>query len=81
MKKVVFEFQETVTYMHSIEVEIEESQEDRFEVFADDVAEKIEESPESYGRDDVVHMFNKEFGADNVEFCEDGSPSVEYEAI
>ena len=80
MKKI-FDFEETVKYMHSIEVDIDESQDEEFEDFADAIAERIEECGESYSRDDIAHAFNKEFGADKVKFNEDGSPRVEYEAI
>ena len=36
---------------------------------------------EAYDRDDITRAFNEEFGANNVKFCEDGSPTVKFEAI
>lgn len=39
--KMTFEFQEQVTYMHSIDVEIPEDKKEEYEEFADDMAEKI----------------------------------------
>lgn len=80
MKKTI-EIVEAVTYRHSIEVEIDDSQEEEFEEFADDVAEKIEEESMKYSRDDVVSMFNRKYGSDKVTFEEDGSPEVEYEVF
>ena len=80
MKKI-FDFEETVKYMHSIEVEIDETQEEKFEDFADAIAEGIEECGEECSRDDIVREFNEEFGTDKVKFCEDGSSVVKYEAI
>ena len=79
MKKI-FEFQETVTYMHSVEVEIEESQEQDFEDFADEIADKFQKQ-KIYDHDNVMHAFNRKYGANNVTFCEDGSPDIEFEAF
>ena len=79
-KEMVFEFEEKVTYNHKVKVEIEEEQEDAFEEYADIVAQKIEDAPESYDRYDVAGKFRKMFGDKNVTFCEDGSPEGEYEA-
>lgn len=81
MKKTMeFEFNEKVIYKHRIEVEIEEDEEDAFEDYADSVAQKIEDYPEEYDREDIIRKFSKMFGDENVTFHEDGSPDVEYEA-
>lgn len=78
MKKT-FEFQETVTYNHKIEVEIDAAQEEYFEEFADEMADRIDSDNGNISRDDIEDSFWKRFG-DNVTFVEDGSPDVEYEA-
>lgn len=78
MKKI-FEFGEILTHVHNIEVDVRDEQDQEFEDFADEVAEKIEEDSTKYSREDIVNMFNQKYGSDNVVFCEDGSPEVEYE--
>lgn len=80
MKKI-FDFEETVKYMHSIEVDIDEEQEDEFEDFADTIACDIEENGDSIDRHWIASAFIKEFGEDKVKFSEDGSPTVEFEVI
>lgn len=79
--KRFFQFEERVTYMHSIEVEITPEQEDGFNLFCNKVAEKIENG--CYGHDGagIAGEFVKKYGEENVAFCEDGSPSVEWEAL
>ena len=79
--KMIFEFQETVTYTHSIEVEIPEEKEEEYEEFADGVADKMARGGYGCDRDRIISDFNKKFDREEVEFCEDGSPDVEFEAI
>lgn len=79
--KMIFEFQETVTYTHSIEVEIPEEKEEEYEEFADGVADKMASGGYGCDRDRIISDFNKKFGRESVDFCEDGSPDVEFEAI
>ncbi len=82
MKQIV-EVVEQVTYRHTIEVEIADEQEEEFEDFACDVAEKIEDGDGGmkYSREDVVAEFTKKYGSDKVTFEEDGSPEVEWEMV
>lgn len=79
--KRFFQFEERVTYMHSIEVEITPEQEDGFHLFCNKVAENIEDVSYGYDRAGIADEFVKKYGGENVAFCEDGSPSVELEAI
>lgn len=75
-----FEFQEHVTFTHKIAVEVDESNEDDFDEFTDNLADEMDdESFES--KDDVLYEFIKEFGDSVVNFIEDGSPNVELEAF
>lgn len=78
--KVTFEFAETVTYMHSIDVEIPEEKEEEYEEFADSIADKICRCDYNCDRDSIVTEFKEKFGNDNVVFCEDGSPDTEFDA-
>lgn len=80
MKKT-FEFQETVTYIHEIEVEVDEEREEDFEVFADEVADRVNnDNGYNINKDDIVDDFIKRYG-DRAVFIEDGSPDVELEVI
>lgn len=78
MKKT-FEFVEKVTYTHTVEVELSPEQEDDYELYADILADEIEEDGESYQREDIARKFAKRYGDDKVTFCVDGSPSIEFE--
>lgn len=79
--KMTFEFVETVTYTHRIEVEIPDEKEEEYEEFADGVADKMTGGGYGCDRDRIVSDFNKKFGHDKVDFCEDGSPDTEFDAI
>jgi hypothetical protein len=70
-----FDITETVTYNHTIRIEIPNDKEDDFEEFADRVAS---EAP-VLSVDEIRHSFNEQFGSENVDFIEDGSPNVEIE--
>ena len=61
MKKI-FDFEETVKYMHSIEVDIDEEQEDEFEDFADTIACDIEENGDSNFSEWLNGFIKKECG-------------------
>lgn len=78
MKKI-FEFQEIIKYNHKILVDIPDECEDTFDDFADYMASEIEDDY-SYDRWNIVQEFAEKFGKDSIEFVEDGSPSVDYEA-
>lgn len=78
MKKT-FEFVEKLIYTHTVEVEISPEQEDDYELYADLLADEIEEDGESYQREDIARWFAKRYGDDKVTFCVDGSPSIEFE--
>ena len=72
MRKV-FEFEEKLTYLHSIEVNIEEGKEEEYEDFTNSINNINDDKSQ------IIDAFKYEFGKDNVDFVEDGSPSVEYE--
>ena len=77
MKKS-FSFEETVTYVHQIDVEVDEQRLDEFERFADEMAENVDAVGVESDKRGIVNRFAQKFGADNVTFIEDGSPAVEY---
>ncbi len=79
--KRLFQFEEKVTYMHSVEVEITLEREDDFDLFCSEIAEKISNVRCECDQEGIVDEFAKKFGKENVIFCEDGSPSVELEAL
>ena len=81
MKKVTFDFQEKVTYGHSIEIEIPDDEEDDFEFFADNVVDEIEEDSQMFDKDYIISKFSQKYGRDKVTFTEDGSPEVEFECM
>ena len=78
--KRFFQFEERVTYMHAVEVMIAPEQEDDFDDFCSEVAERIENGEYDDAKS-IAAVFGKKFSGENTEFCEDGSPSVEFEAI
>lgn len=78
--KRFFQFEEIVTYMHAVEVMIVPEQADDFDDFCSEVAERIENGEYDDAKS-IVAAFGKKFSKENTGFCEDGSPSVEFEAI
>lgn len=72
-----FDFAERIEFLHCIEVNTDN--EDLFEEIANDIAEKLDDG---YIEDkkEVVRIFEKTFGEENVKFIEDGSGDVEFEA-
>lgn len=62
-------------------IEIPDGGEEGFEDIAQEVAEKIADEPMNYDRFAVASKFRKIYGDDNVNFIEDGSPSIEYEFL
>jgi hypothetical protein len=78
MKKY-FYIQETVKYNHRIEIEIDESQEEHFEEYAEQVAEDVNSNGFD-SKESIFNTFADEFGDDSVNFVEDGLPDVEYES-
>lgn len=74
---MTFDYAEKVEYLHCIEVDTED--EELFAEVADDIADEIHN-----GCDDVTEMalrkFREIFGEEKVQFIEDGSGTVEYEA-
>lgn len=79
--KRLFEFEKRVTYLHSIEVKIISGQEDDFDLFCNEMADKISNVQCECDQAGIIDEFAKKFGKENVIFCEDGSPSVELEAL
>lgn len=81
MRKV-FEFEETVKYIHSIEIDIADSREEEYEKFADVIAEDLENKLHiNINKYDIIDSFNRKFGKYFVNFDEDGSPLVSYKAL
>jgi hypothetical protein len=78
MKKY-FDIQETVKYNHRIEIEIDESQEEQYDDFDEQVAEDVNSNGFD-SRESIIGAFIDEFGDAAVNFVEDGSPDVEYES-
>lgn len=78
MKKY-FDIVETVKYSHRIEIEIDESQEEDFEEFAEETANAIEQGCYE-SKEEILSEFRASFNEDKIEFIEDGSPKVEFEA-
>ena len=78
MKKY-FDIQETVKYNHRIEIEVDESQEELFEEFAEDIARDMESGVYDC-KEQILDEFLVGYGKEAVEFTEDGSPLVEYES-
>jgi len=78
MKKY-FDIQETVKYNHRIEIEIDESQENFYEDFAEEIAEDME-SGVYESKEQILDEFVTAYGTDSINFTEDGSPDVEYES-
>lgn len=79
--KMTFEFSETVKYIHRIEVEISEGEEEEYEETAYVAADEIEKGSHSCDKDEIISRFNRKFGRNNVNFCEDRSPKTEFEVI
>lgn len=78
MKKY-FDIVEKLEFSHRIEIEIDESKEDEYEDFAEQVAEDMD-SRGFDTKEDILKAFTDEFGEDSIEFSEDDSPSVEFQA-
>lgn len=72
-----FDFTEKIEFLHCIEVDTDN--EDLFEEVADDIAERLDVGDIEDKRE-VVRIFEETFGADNVNFIEDGSGDVEFMA-
>lgn len=70
MKKT-FEFEETVKYNHSIEIEVDD--ENEYEEFADIIMRNIYRENE---KEEIEGKFIEKFGEDKVTFVEDGSPET-----
>ena len=78
MKKY-FDIVETVKYSHRIEIEINELKEDDFEEFAEEIANDMEKKIYN-SKEEILSEFVSAFNEDSVNFTEDGSPNVEFEA-
>lgn len=72
-----FDFAERIEFLHCIEVNTDN--EDLFEEIANDIAEKLDDG-DIEDKKEVVRIFEKTFGEENVKFIEDGSGDVEFEA-
>lgn len=72
-----FDFAERIEFLHCIEVNTDN--EDLFEEIANDIAEKLDNG-DIEDKKEVVRIFEKTFGEENVKFIEDGSGDVEFEA-
>lgn len=72
-----FDFAEKIKFLHCIEVDTDN--EDLFLEVADDIGEKLD-CGDIEDKEEVVRLFEKTFGADNVKFIEDGSGDIEFEA-
>lgn len=72
-----FDFTEKIEFLHCIEVDTDN--EDLFEEVADDIAERLDVGDIEDKRE-VVRIFEETFGADNVNFIEDGSGDIEFMA-
>ena len=72
-----FDFAEKIEFLHCIEVNTDN--EDLFEEVANDIAEKLD-AGDIRDKEEVVRLFEETFGADNVNFIEDGSGDIEFEA-
>lgn len=72
-----FDFAEKIEFLHCIEVKTDN--EDLLEDVANDVAERLDIG-EIEDKKEVIRIFEETFGADNVNFIEDGSGDIEFEA-
>ncbi|MCM1220449.1 MAG: hypothetical protein NC548_38785 [Lachnospiraceae bacterium] len=80
MKKF-FSFEETVTYVHQIEVDIDETRLDEFEKLAAETADNIDSIGVMSDKEGIAARFKRRFGEDKVILVIDGSPAVEYNAF
>lgn len=74
----IFKFEEVVTYVHTVKVQVDEQQLEAFEAFSDAMGDEINFIGNGYGREMIAHRFAEVFGEDKVTFIEDGSPTAEY---
>ncbi len=77
MKKT-FDFQQKITFSHSIEIEVDDNCEEDYEEFTEDLATEMENTYD-LDKHGIVERFIDAYGKENVTFIEDGSGEEEFE--